>query len=272
MKNAKHFLLLFCICILSAGCVATQPKVVDVGTENNSGIITKKQGPIETGPYTTAAPAKTTIIRDNPATEVNSISLAKPDLSGTWVLNRELSENPQEKINESRQQVGNTRGNKSMSDRRGDGQGGKGSGGKHSGIKNNYAGNKENGRRQESLPQELQAILKASETLELKHEEPLLTIITKDSQQRVYTDFRGTSVSVSGGMNQIITTAGWESDVLVVESTMNGGRFIQQFNLNAESRQLWVSTLISTSRLPKHIQFNRVYELLENGTEQAHIE
>jgi hypothetical protein len=122
---------------------------------------------------------------------------------------------------------------------------------------------KKNNLRHGFLPQSFQAILKASETIELRHDEPLLTMITKDGQEEVYTDFRSTSVSSSGDLNQKITIEGWENNVLVVENTLNAGRFIQHFNLNSTSGKLWVKTLIITSQIAKPVQFNRVYERLK---------
>ncbi len=43
-------------------------------------------------------------------------SLVKPNLTGTWVLNADLSENPQEELKESMRQSGNSRGGKGMGD------------------------------------------------------------------------------------------------------------------------------------------------------------
>ena len=44
-----------------------------------------------------------------------------------------------------------------------------------------------------------------------------------DRHQRLFTDFRGISVSASGGAQPQAAVAGWEGDVLVVESRMNHG-------------------------------------------------
>ncbi len=117
------------------------------------------------------------------------------------------------------------------------------------------------------LPQSFRALLKASETLQFEHQDPLLTMIDKSGQENVYTDFRGTSVSSSSDPNQKITIAGWENNVLVVENTINAGRYIQQFKLDSETGQLWVNTRILTSHLPKPIQFTRVYEQAKTAVE-----
>ena len=202
-------------------------------------------------------------------THGSNVSLAKPNLTGTWVLNADLSENPQEELKESMRQSGNSRGGKGMGGRGGGGggeHGGKGNGGKRG---DGNSRNKKK-RRQGSLPQSLHALLNAPEILELNHEEPLLTFITKEGQEKVYTDFRSTSVSSSSKLNQKITIAGWENNVLIVENTISAGRFIQQFNLDPSSGQLWINTQIITSRLPKPVKFSRVYELLKTETEEAY--
>ena len=202
-------------------------------------------------------------------THGSNVLLAKPNLTGTWVLNADLSENPQEELKESMRQSGNSRGGKGMGGRGGGGggeHGGKGNGGKRG---DGNSRNKKK-RRQGSLPQSLHALLNAPEILELNHEEPLLTYITKEGQEKVYTDFRSTSVSSSSKLNQKITIAGWENNVLIVENTISAGRFIQQFNLDPSSGQLWINTQIITSRLPKPVKFSRVYELLKTETEEAY--
>ena len=202
-------------------------------------------------------------------THGSNVLLAKPNLTGTWVLNADLSENPQEELKESMRQSGNSRGGKGMGGRGGGGggeHGGKGNGGKRG---DGNSRNKKK-RRQGSLPQSLHALLNAPEILELNHEEPLLTFITKEGQEKVYTDFRSTSVSSSSKLNQKITIAGWENNVLIVENTISAGRFIQQFNLDPSSGQLWINTQIITSRLPKPVKFSRVYELLKTETEEAY--
>ena len=239
IKSPNHLIHLFCIALIFSGCVNTQSK--------------------------DSATNKTDLWGDL-STDSSNESFVKPNLTGTWVLNTDLSENPQEELKENMRKSGNSRGGKGMGGRGGGEHGGKGNGGRRGegGSRNKSKS------RQGSLPQSLHALLKASEVLELNHEEPLLTFITKEGQEKVYTDFRSTSVSSSSDMNQKITIAGWENNVLIVENTISAGRFIQQFKLNPSSGNLWVNTQIITSRLPKPIQFNRVYELLKTEKEQAH--
>ena len=229
LKIINHFFLLFCTVLIVTACTNTPPK--------------------ETNKF----------IWDNSGTDSNNMSLVKPNLTGLWVLNKELSENPQKEFKENMRKSSDAGGNKGKNGRGGGEHSGsgKGKGGKQG---KGYARNKKNNHRYNTLPQELHALLNASETLELKHEEPLLSILTENGQEKVYTDFRSSSVSSSNHPNQKAIIAGWENNTLVVEYTLSSGRVIQQFNLNSASGKLWIDTLITTPRLPKPVEFNSVYE------------
>jgi len=189
-----------------------------------------------------------------------------PNLTGQWVLNKELSQLPQEQLKQDIRKPKNSQGNQNKGNR-GSGQhsgNGRGNGNRRS---DNYSKNKTNNARQNRLPQSLHALLKSSETLTIKHIEPLLLITTPNGQEDIYTDFRSTHVSSHKDPNQKITIAGWEDNILIVESTLNSGRVIQQFNLKPASKQLWINTEILTPHLPKSVKFNRVYELIKTATE-----
>lgn len=233
LKSINHFFLLFCTVLIVTGCTNTPPK------ETNN------------------------FIWDNSVTNPNNMSLVKPNLTGLWILNKELSENPQQAFKENMRKSSDSGGNKSKNGRGGGGGGGEHSGsGKGKGGKQGkgYARNKNNTHGYNALPQELHALLNAPETLELEHEEPLLSILTENGQEKVYTDFRSSSVSSSNHANQKAIVAGWENNTLVVEHTLSSGRVIQQFNLDSASGKLWIDTLISTTYLPKPVEFSSVYE------------
>lgn len=235
MKNTLTYLILVCSCIIISGCTSSHSKLADSRLGNN----------LSTG-----------------STSINKIVRKQqipPNFSGQWILVRELSDDPMEKFKEMKPHSGKSGKGKNMGGR----QGGKGNGGRQGGGKKNYnSGGKGSGNRQDSFPHELQALLNPSEVLELKHEEPLLTFITKNGRrQRVYTDFRGASISAKADIPQKIVTAGWESEELVIETTSDSFRLIQRYKLDAESGQLWISSVILISSLPKAVQFNQVYRL-----------
>jgi len=226
-KIINHFLQLFCLIVIVSACSSSTPK-------------------------------------DRPKNlNLNSNSLAIPNLTGLWELNTELSENPLSEIKQHMRKSDNSEGNKGKNGR-GDGNhqgngGGKGTGGKRSKGKANNRGFK-------ALPQELHALLIAPKSMGIKHEEPLLTIITQAGQEQIYTDFRSSSVSSTSNKSQKVTIAGWEDNILFVEHTLSSGRFIQQVSINPNSGQLQIETLILTPHLPKQLKFTRFYDLISTDT------
>ena len=247
MKNTHTFLILACTCIIISGCISSHSKLTDTGSEKN--------------PSTNS-------------TSINKIVRKQqipPNFSGRWILVKALSDDPQEKLKEMKSHSGKSGKGKNMGGR----QGGKGKGNgsrQGGGKKNNNSGGKGSGNGQGSFPHELRVLLNSPEVLEINHKEPLLTFITKNGRrQRVYTDFRGTSISAKMDIPQKIVTAGWENEELVIETTFDSFRLIQRYKLDAESRQLWINSIILTSSLPKKVQFNQVYKLAETNTKEEQL-
>ena len=90
---------------------------------------------------------------------------------------------------------------------------------------------------------EIAELVAVPKRLDITHDDPLLVLADEhDRQQRLFTDFRGASVSVSEGP-QRVAVAGWEGPVLVVESRLSeGSKWIRQYRLDAETDRLMVST------------------------------
>lgn len=64
---------------------------------------------------------------------------------------------------------------------------------------------------------ELSALLAPAQELHIIHQDPMLLIADEnDQRRRLFTDFRGASVSASGGLQQRLSVAGWEGTVLMV--------------------------------------------------------
>jgi len=203
------------------------------------------------------------IIWDQIDADLNILTSEKPNFAGLWLLNNEKSQNPHEELTQNMRKPENAKGSKG---KKGGGDGSRSGRGKGNADKQgkNHSGNTKNSRRLKALPQELHTLLTASETLELKHEEALFSILSKSGLDKVYTDFRS-SVSSSNNPNQKVIIAGWEQNTLVVESTLSSGRLIQQFKLNTTSGELWIKTSILTPHLSKSVEFISVYERGEPG-------
>lgn len=177
----------------------------------------------------------------------------RPDFSGDWLLNTKASDDPREKAKEAaqapRQARGGGRGMGGGRQGRGGGMGG--SGGLSSG--------------------ELSALLAPAQELHISHQEPMLLIADEsDRRQRLFTDFRGASISASGGLQQRIAVAGWEGAVLVVETTTLGKKFVQNYQIDGGTGQLVISSVAQVSE-GQPVSYRLVYDRLKPdlGEEQA---
>ena len=184
---------------------------------------------------------------------------SRPDFSGHWTLDAKASDDPQERIKQAMKQARS--GGQGM---RGGGMGGGGMGGKRQGR-----GSQEGmGGRSEMPFDDRAALVATAKTLDITHEDPVLLIVDEnDRHQRLFTDFRGISVSASGGAQPQAAVAGWEGDVLVVESRMNhGARLVQQYRIDAETGRLMISSAVELPNL-QEATFHLVYDRLKPGTD-----
>ena len=179
---------------------------------------------------------------------------SRPDFSGHWTLDAKASDDPQERVRQAMKQA------------RSDGQGmrGGGMGGKRQGR-----GSQEGiGGRSEIPFDDRAALIATAKILDITHEDPMLLIADEnDRHQHLFTDFRGISVSASGGAQPQAAVAGWEGDVLVVESRMNhGSRLVQQYRIDAETGRLMISSAVELPNL-QEATFYLVYDRLKPGTD-----
>jgi hypothetical protein len=184
---------------------------------------------------------------------------SRPDFSGHWTLDAKASDDPQERIKQAMKQARS--GGQGM---RGGGGGGGGMGGKRQGR-----GSQEGmGGRSEMPFDDRAALVAPAKTLDITHGDPMLLIVDEnDRHQRLFTDFRGISVSASGGAQPQAAVAGWEGDVLVVESRMNhGSRLVQQYRIDAETGRLMISSAVELPNL-QEATFYLVYDRLKPGTD-----
>ncbi len=181
---------------------------------------------------------------------VSKTSSPKPDLSGFWVLNEELSDDPRSKMKEFKNGKSQGFHGRGM----GGGMGGGGGGGRMDG------GPKKGGMGPSRTA--MARIVRPARSIKIKHEDPLLVIVDDQGRKRrIYTDNRGSSISVSGGMNQQVSTAGWERDELVVEtSSVKGGRFTQRYKLEADGSRLSLTTEMAMQQATKILTIRILYD------------
>ena len=95
---------------------------------------------------------------------------------------------------------------------------------------------------------ELSALLAPSQELHVSHQDPMLLIADEnDQRQHLFTDFRGASVSASGGLQQRVSVAGWEGEALVIETTMLGKKMTQNYQIDSGTGRLVISTVAQVS-------------------------
>lgn len=111
---------------------------------------------------------------------------------------------------------------------------------------------------------ELAALLAPSAELHITHRDPMLLIADEnDQRQRLFTDFRGASVSASGGLRQRVSIAGWEGAVLVVEAAMLGKKLTQGYHFDGTGRLVIASVAHVSETQP--ISYRLVYERVQPG-------
>lgn len=180
---------------------------------------------------------------------------SRPDFSGHWILDAKASDDPQERIKQAMKQA------------RSDGQGMRGGGGGMGGKRQGRGSQEGKGMsgRSEMPFDDRTALVATAKTLDITHADPKLLIVDENERhQRLFTDFRGVSVSASGGGQPQAAVAGWEGDVLVVESRMNhGSRRVQQYRIDAETGRLMISSAVELPNL-QEVSFRLVYDRLKS--------
>ena len=204
------------------------------------------------------------------ATDIPPLALAaaaqsRPDFSGLWVLNAQASDNPLEKLKAAMQTMQPAKGGgRGM----GGGSGGQGRGSGMGGGRHGRGSTEGIVGRGEMPSREMSALIAATGSLDITHADPMLLIVDENQQrQRLFTDFRGASVSASGGLRQRVAVAGWEGAALVVESTMSHGlKLVQHYQIDADTGQLVISAVAHPSET-RPVPFRLVYDRLKPGVD-----
>ncbi len=191
-------------------------------------------------------------------------SSSRPDFSGDWVLNAKASDDPLEKAREAIQASRQAMGGGSGGMGRGGGKGRGGMGGERQGRGGmGGSGSLSAG--------ELSALLAPAQALHISHQDPLLLIADENGQrQRVFTDFRGASVSANGGLQQRVSVAGWEGEALVVETTMLGKKQIQNYQIDGETGRLVISEATQISGV-QTVSCRLVYDRSKPKAEEKQV-
>ncbi len=166
----------------------------------------------------------------------------RPDFTGSWVINEELSENPRDKM---RQSMGGGRSGGGGSGMGGGGRGGSGMGGGGRGGSGMGGGDRE------AMRQRFADAAAKAGRLEITQGEEL-SILYADGSLRV--------IPVDGEVGDI--KSHWKGDRLVVELKGEAGRRIREtLRLAEDGAQLHVTTRMSGDLNRPTISFLRVYDM-----------
>ena len=152
----------------------------------------------------------------------------QPNFTGTWRLNRELSDNPQEKVKEA------------------------------IGKKGGRLGKVMGGR---VAQDRMKDIASAAELLRITHNDPEFQVSGNNNlMRRLYTDGRKVNNTTPKG-ESIETTARWQgSQLVVVTQRTNGGKLTQTYSLERGGRRMNVFMQITGQRLDRPIEMRFVYD------------
>jgi hypothetical protein len=185
-----------------------------------------------------------------------------PDLSGTWQLNEDLSQTPQQAMRQSAEGVppGGGRGG-GMGRRGGGGRGGGFPGGGGGGFRSGGAPPEDGGRGGFEGPEKTMTIAWAA---------PQLTITYPSGRQRIlYTDGRKAKEERPNGKTAT-TQASWTEtgSLKVVTEGDEGRKRTEIYEITNDHRRLFI-LIGMEGRGPKPIQFRRAYDRAEEKKEGA---
>lgn len=163
-------------------------------------------------------------------------NLQQPDLSGSWVLNYDESDDPRQVMREAMERSGM---------RRGGGQGRRG----------RMRGNRE--QRQGRMG----ALMEATVAFEIVQDDSSVTFATSGREKLVlYSDGRKVKHSVEG-FGTVETKARWKGDKLVVERQMpQGGKVTRTYRISEDGQRLYVMVKLEGGRMPRPIEYRQVYD------------
>ena len=172
---------------------------------------------------------------------------ALPDLSGKWRMNCERSEDAKKKLEEALAT---------------------------SGIPNHRVSSVGPNRDARALEREqtrrrIEALIEASETLEIKVDKKQVTVLEGNlRERRFYTDGRPYQREDKRG-NRIVVRSRWRGEQLVVNTTLaDGNRFSESYELAPGGRQLIVTFRSVDRRLKQPLVISRVYDAVPNDQQQ----
>lgn len=177
---------------------------------------------------------------------------AMPDLTGTWQLNKDASDDPAKVMKEARSSGGGRGGGS------GGGMGGMGMG--HGGHGHGSGGRGGDRGENDGGAQSAEDWFAALTTLKIEHSEPRLAITDAAGHERVvYTDGRKVEEERSHGGTTVVIASWKDGRVQIVSTPETGSKITETFAVTADRTQLTVTTKLEGGRAPA-VTIRRVYD------------
>ena len=187
----------------------------------------------------------------------------RPSIMGDWRLNRDESDDPRKKMQDSRGSGGGRRGGVHMG---GPGMGGPGMGGGPYGGRRGMGGNESDEDRQR-----MQEIVAASSTLTLAEAKKNVETDIFDDQQRkqaLFTD--GRKPQKSKDLNYQEVTAHWDGNRLVTdEKSPSGNKISRTYELSYDGTQLYETVRLTRGHSNAQVSIRYVYDQPEARSANA---
>ncbi len=180
----------------------------------------------------------------------NAMATQQADLSGSWILNYEESDDPRAQMREMRGARGGDR--PSFGGRRGGSGGGRGGGGFGGGDR-------------ERMRQTMRMAMQAAERFTVAQGDSTVTITYEErASLTLFTNGKKWKEEGPEGV-EIEFTAQWKGEELQVERKIDGGGKVQQtFLLSDDGDQLFVITKVELGRRAP-LKFRRVYDRADSS-------
>jgi hypothetical protein len=197
-------------------------------------------------------PADAPLVKAEVRVDANS----RPDFSGTWTLNDELSEDPRTKM----QEAGGGRGGRGGG-RAGGGEGGGGFGGRGGvgggGRGGRRGGGGDSGDRGGDGASRIGETLAAQKVLTISHKDPQLLVTDLNGRARTFfTDARKVEEERAEGTAKIQTK--WKDRSIVVVTKLGDREITDTYERAADGARLFLTTKMEGGRAT--FSFRRVYE------------